>query len=76
LARSLWEVSKKLINIAFDNLHADEVFAITEKDNIASRKVMEKLGLIYSHEFIEEDSEIRNVMTVFYSLKKSHIKSL
>ena len=63
------EVSKKLMQIAFDHLNADEVFALTDKENIGSRKVMEKLGLVYSHEYLEENSDLKNRTNVFYSKK-------
>lgn len=40
-----FESAKKLINVAFNEFGINEINAITTKDNIASQKLLKKLGL-------------------------------
>ena len=65
------EVSKLLISKGFNELSVDEVFAITLKSNLASRKVMEKVGLKFSHEFYDSKLIPTNELGVWYSLTKA-----
>lgn len=56
LKRKFWgkgyatEASKALVAKAFDELGASSVFAITDRDNAGSRRVMEKCGLSFERE--------------------------
>ena len=76
LKREFWskgiatEVSKKLLTKAFDELGASEVFAITIQGNLASRRVMEKIGLKFSHDFVDDSFKPSLQNQVWYSLKK------
>lgn len=49
------EVSRALLRKAFEGLGADCVFAQTVAPNLASRRVMEKLGMRFDREFIDEE---------------------
>ena len=40
-----FESANKLKNVAFNEFGLTEIYAITEKDNISSQKLLEKLGL-------------------------------
>ena len=42
-----FESANKLMNVAFNEFGINEISAITTKDNIASQKLLEKLGLIF-----------------------------
>ena len=42
-----FESANKLKNVAFDEFGITEISAITTKDNIASQKLLEKLGMIF-----------------------------
>ena len=55
------EVCNKLIDIAFNELNIDCVYATTLKENIKSIKVLERLGFIYINN-IEKD----NIMFLNY----------
>jgi RimJ/RimL family protein N-acetyltransferase len=61
LKRKFWgqghatEVSLALIAKAFGELGADTVFAVTDKENAASRRVMEKCGLSFEREYLDPD---------------------
>lgn len=65
------EVSKALIIKGFNDLFVNEVFAITLKSNLASRKVMEKVGLKFSHEFYDSVLIPTKEIGVYYNLTKS-----
>ena len=45
------EAGGACLDWAFDVAELDRVVSFTMRDNIASRRVMEKLGLRYSHDF-------------------------
>ncbi len=72
LKRAFWgagyatEVSRALIEKGFRDLDVDEVFAITKKPNLASRRVMEKCGLSFVREYDDPDFGL----TVELSLSK------
>lgn len=61
------EVSLALIAKAFGELGADTVFAVTDKENAASRRVMEKCGLAFESEFQDADWDR---LTVRYAVDK------
>lgn len=45
------EAAKASAIYAWNVLHADELFGMAEEDNIASRKVLESVGLVYEEMF-------------------------
>jgi RimJ/RimL family protein N-acetyltransferase len=49
------EVSRALIRKAFEELEAESVWAKTLIGNLASRRVMEKVGLTFEEEFIDAE---------------------
>ena len=49
------ELALTSIEVAFDSLGLAEVIAYTQPDNLASRRVMEKAGMLYEGELIHED---------------------
>jgi RimJ/RimL family protein N-acetyltransferase len=55
------EVSLALIAKAFDELGADSVFAVTDAENAASRRVMEKCGLAFEREYVDPEWNRRTV---------------
>ena len=65
------EGSLSLIDHAFFSLEVNEVFATTMKKNLGSRRVIEKCGLKYSHEFVDENFAGTREKDVWYSIKKS-----
>lgn len=77
LFRNLWgqgyatEGSLALIDKAFKDLSVEEVFATTMQKNMASRKVLEKSGLVFSHEFYDDRFPIKSEKAVYYSIKRS-----
>jgi RimJ/RimL family protein N-acetyltransferase len=46
------EIGQAALDLAFDELGADEVIAFTEVHNGRSRRVMERLGLRYRRDFV------------------------
>lgn len=44
------ELAREMVRIAFDEVGVDEVVAIAIETNVASMRVMEKVGLRYSHD--------------------------
>lgn len=61
------EICRELINIAFNKLDLNNVFADTIKGNISSQKVLEKIGFIY------QDSTIKNnVVFLNYKISKKN----
>lgn len=75
LTRASWghglatEVSRALVRRAFDELDADTVFAQTLSVNLASRRVMEKVGLTFERAFVD-DSRGRAREVVIYSARR------
>jgi RimJ/RimL family protein N-acetyltransferase len=45
------ELARASVQAAFDGLALDEVIAYTSPDNTASRRVMEKAGMVFEREF-------------------------
>ncbi len=45
------EAAKAGLDYAFKKLNQEEIFAYTTHQNLASLKVMEKLGMVFRHEF-------------------------
>ncbi len=68
------EVSEALINKAFNELDAKEVWAITMRSNIASQKVMEKCGLEFQREDVFLDYPGKDKRCVWYRLKDSDFR--
>jgi ribosomal-protein-alanine N-acetyltransferase len=49
------ELALTSVQVAFESLGLAEVIAYTQPDNLASRRVMEKAGMLYAGELIHED---------------------
>ena len=49
------EGAEACLRFAFEELYFQEIVAFTSKNNIASQKVMEKLGMTFSHDFLHPD---------------------
>jgi RimJ/RimL family protein N-acetyltransferase len=49
------EVSERLVAKAFSELHAETVFAQAMTEHVASRRVMEKVGMRFEREVLPED---------------------
>jgi RimJ/RimL family protein N-acetyltransferase len=64
------EGSKSLIQKAFREFEVEEIFATAMKKNIASRKVLEKLGFKFSHEYYDDRFPIKEELAVYYTLKR------
>ncbi len=64
------EVSKSLIERAFKELQASEVWALTHHKNLGSRKVMEKCGLSFKYEEEYEPYPAEDKLVVYYALSK------
>jgi ribosomal-protein-alanine N-acetyltransferase len=45
------EIARELVRIAFDDLGLEELVCFTLPTNAASRRVMEKAGFVYDHDF-------------------------
>jgi len=65
--------SKLLIEKAFYELSANEVWAHAMKSNIASTKVMEKCQLIYHHEDVYQDFPGPDKRCVWYVINKEKL---
>lgn len=64
------EGSRALISNGFRELGIDEVFAVTMKNNRASQRVMEKVGLVFCREFHNEEHPDSQELDVEYSVSK------
>jgi len=68
LLRSFWgqgyatEIGQSGLDLAFEELGADEVVAFTEARNARSRAVMERLGFRYSQDYISEEDGVPCVL--------------
>lgn len=81
LSRSSWgkgyatEGAIEVLRFAFDELGLEEIVSFTTKENIASIKVMEKIGMIrdidgdFDHPLVEEGNKLRK--HVLYKIKKT-----
>lgn len=49
------EMGDAVANHAFTSLGLGELVAFTKPDNVASRRVMEKVGFRYDRDFVEDD---------------------
>lgn len=65
------EGSIALVRKGFTELDVEEVFAITMKKNLASRKVMEKTGLKLIREFFDSDFPGTDEKDVEYAISKT-----
>lgn len=59
------EMAREFVRIAFDERGADSVLALTQPHNVASRRVMEKLGMVH-----ERDGTHADLPHVFYRLRR------
>ena len=66
------EGSLALIKKGFEELGVEEVFAATMKKNLASQKVMEKAGLVFSREYIDTRFPESKELDVEFSLSKEN----
>ena len=77
LKRSFWkkglatEGAKALLDKALNEYRVPTVFAKTMKGNIASQKVMERLGLKYTKSFQEELFPGKNKDAVWYETRRN-----
>lgn len=58
------ESAMAAIEYAKHTMKLDSIYGITDKNNIASKTVLEKVGLVFQNEFIENDTAL-----LWYSLK-------
>jgi ribosomal-protein-alanine N-acetyltransferase len=71
LAKAYWgkglaaEVAEASLKYGFDVLKLKQIVAVADTENIASRRVMEKVGMKYQHNF-----EDRGIDRVYYSIAK------
>lgn len=65
------EASLALVAKAFGALGAETVFAVTDAENAASRRVMEKCGLSFEREYVDPDWKRK---TVRYVLAKERFR--
>lgn len=49
------EGAEACLRFAFEELVFDEIVAFTSQDNLASQKVMQKIGMHFSHDFLHPD---------------------
>lgn len=68
------EGSRALMKKGFEELGVEEVFAITMEKNLASRKVMERIGLEYLREFYDPAFPGTKEKDVEYSLSLEKFK--
>ena len=59
------EMSREAVRVAFDVVGLDDLVAFTLVDNVASRRVMERLGMVY-----ERDLEHAGLPHVLYRLSR------
>lgn len=76
LKKKIWgqgiasEVSKSLLKFGFENLALDEVFAITMEENLGSQRVMQKIGLSFETQYIEDIFPGENKNAVRFHITK------
>ena len=64
LKREYWgqayasELMKKLVEFGIHRLHLPAVYGVFEKENTASRKLLEKLGFVFEESFQEQEVEL------------------
>ena len=59
-----------LLKKGFDELEVEEVYSVTMKKNLGSKKVMEKIGLNFKREFYHPDYPGTTDLDVEYSVLK------
>lgn len=71
------EGAEACLNFAFEELKLDEIVAFTSKDNFASQKVMEKIGMTFSHDFLHPDLDDSHPLREekLYRIKKQDFNS-
>ena len=50
------EACKELLNNGFNKLYLDYIYADTVKDNISSKRVLDKLGFIYQDSYVKDST--------------------
>ena len=76
LAKAYWgkglaaEVAAASINYGFEVLKREKIVAIADTENRSSRRVMEKVGMKYQHNFDDGDRD-----RVYYSISRETYKS-
>lgn len=63
-----YEASAPILNYGFSTLNFDTIGAITLESNIRSIKLIEKLGLVFQHKFMNEEDEL-----LYYELHKKDV---
>ena len=77
LAKPYWgvglatEVAKACLNWGFEERHFERIVAITRPEHAASRRVMEKVGMVY-----ESDETYHEIKVVLYAISRSTYQSL
>jgi len=77
IANSFWgqgyatEIGQAQIDFAFKNLHLRQIFALTNKENILSKKVLDKLNMKYIENINVNDRGIREVYKLNNITKQS-----
>lgn len=67
------EGSMALLDKGFNQLGVEKVFATTMKKNIASQRVMEKVGMKFDKEFRDDSFPESNELDVQFSITKLHV---
>lgn len=76
LIREYWgrgialEAARAWLKFGFGQLDFDRIVAVADKDNVASWKIMEKLGMRY-----EREEEHYGMECVVYAISKDHFES-
>ena len=65
------ELSKACLKWGFDNRHFERIVAVTRPEHIASRRVMEKIGMTY-----EKDANYLDIDVVQYCISRATFESL
>lgn len=70
------EVSKEFLKLGFEKYKVKTIFAKTMKGNLASARVMQKIGLKFERDIIEDDFPGEDKRAVRYSLDFQDYNSL
>lgn len=65
------ELAKACLKWGFEERHFERIIAVTRPDHMASRRVMEKIGMVY-----ETDATYHGTHVVLYSISRSTGQSL
>jgi RimJ/RimL family protein N-acetyltransferase len=77
LARPYWgiglatEVAKACLKWGFEERHFERIVAVTKPEHAASRRIMEKIGMIY-----ERDATYYDIHVVLYTISRSTYQSI